>query len=200
MPLMSTRAWDWCLAELQDKAALFGKTGRVLVFNTGSAISNSDTLVTPELQAELRGVTPLLALPDAEKDWHPNSERQVLNLIHPSLFPLVYGRTRVLMGGGQVDLDGFLNSCERGNVASNTRTIIWMREQLKIEREIGQLSLLGHIMSSTSVGGQDGFSGFLARLSSQEKQKLAYALFYTSTTCILLTSNPYTARLRSSSR
>jgi hypothetical protein len=54
MPLIGVKAWDWCLAELQDKAALFERTGRVLVFNTGSAISKSDTLVTPELQAELR--------------------------------------------------------------------------------------------------------------------------------------------------
>lgn len=26
IPLLRTRAWDWCLAELQDKAKLFEKT------------------------------------------------------------------------------------------------------------------------------------------------------------------------------
>ena len=30
---------------------------------------------------------------DAEKDWHPGSDNQVLDLVHPSLYPIVYGRT-----------------------------------------------------------------------------------------------------------
>lgn len=28
-----------------------------------------------------------------EKDWHPRSDNQVLDLIHPSLYPIVYNRT-----------------------------------------------------------------------------------------------------------
>ncbi|KAJ3361867.1 hypothetical protein GGF32_006896 [Allomyces javanicus] len=35
-------------------------------------------------------------VPDHRKDWHPRSHNQVLDLVHPSLYPLVYGRTRVL--------------------------------------------------------------------------------------------------------
>ncbi|KNE70967.1 hypothetical protein AMAG_15229 [Allomyces macrogynus ATCC 38327] len=35
-------------------------------------------------------------VPDSRKDWHPRSNNQVLDLVHPSLFPLVYGRTRIL--------------------------------------------------------------------------------------------------------
>ncbi|KNE63287.1 hypothetical protein AMAG_08428 [Allomyces macrogynus ATCC 38327] len=35
-------------------------------------------------------------VPDHYKDWHPRSNNQVLDLVHPSLYPLVYGRTRVL--------------------------------------------------------------------------------------------------------
>lgn len=115
MPLISPRAWDWCLLELRDKAAFFQKTGRILVFNTSSGICKSDTLVAPELRAELKeNVAPLLALPDAKKDWHPTFDQQVLDLVHASLFPLVYGRSMVLMDGGEVDLDGFLNFYGRG--------------------------------------------------------------------------------------
>ena len=36
---------------------------------------------------------PLESVADAEKDWHPNSDDKVLNLVHPSLYPVVYGRT-----------------------------------------------------------------------------------------------------------
>ncbi|KAI3395618.1 hypothetical protein diail_1056 [Diaporthe ilicicola] len=104
--LISDRAWDWCLTELRDKARRFEKTGRVLVFDSGSRISKSDQRVPESLKQELKdAVRPLLDRPDEERDWHPGSDEKVLNLVHPSLFPLVYGRTKVLASGGKVPLD-----------------------------------------------------------------------------------------------
>lgn len=47
----------------------------------------------------------MLNQPDSERDWHPGSDDKVLNLVHPSLFPLGYGRTKVLANGGEVPLD-----------------------------------------------------------------------------------------------
>jgi len=38
-------------------------------------------------------VAPLENVPDSEKDWHPGSDGLVLDLVHPSLYPIVYGRT-----------------------------------------------------------------------------------------------------------
>ena len=38
-------------------------------------------------------MSPLEAVPDSEKDWHPGSDGLVLDLVHPSLYPVVYGRT-----------------------------------------------------------------------------------------------------------
>lgn len=32
----------------------------------------------------------------SQKDWHPGSNYQILDLVHPSLYPLVYGRTALL--------------------------------------------------------------------------------------------------------
>lgn len=32
-------------------------------------------------------------IPEEKKDWHPGSGKQVLDLVHPSLYPVVYGRT-----------------------------------------------------------------------------------------------------------
>jgi len=32
-------------------------------------------------------------VPDSDKDWHPGSDGFVLNLVHPALYPIVYGRT-----------------------------------------------------------------------------------------------------------
>ncbi|KAG8160806.1 hypothetical protein KVR01_009070 [Diaporthe batatas] len=106
VPLISDMAWEWCLTELRDKARRFEHTGRVLVFDAGSRISKSDQRVTETLRQELKdAVRPLLERPDSERDWHPGSDGKVLNLVHPSLFPLVYGRTKVLVNGGKVPLD-----------------------------------------------------------------------------------------------
>jgi len=38
-------------------------------------------------------VAPLEAVPDSERDWHPGSDGFVFNLAHPSLYPIVFGRT-----------------------------------------------------------------------------------------------------------
>ena len=38
-------------------------------------------------------MAPLENVPDSEKDWHPGSDGLALDLVHPSLYPIVYGRT-----------------------------------------------------------------------------------------------------------
>lgn len=53
-----------------------------------------DTLVPSSSREKLlAAVVPLEAVPDSEKDWHPSSGGLVLDLIHPYLYPIVYGRT-----------------------------------------------------------------------------------------------------------
>ncbi|KAF2007253.1 hypothetical protein P154DRAFT_614663 [Amniculicola lignicola CBS 123094] len=118
MPLISEKAWDWCLAELQDKAQRFEATGYVPAFDVGSGCTKSDALISEDIRQELGEIVRgLLDVPEDQKDWHPHSNDQVLNLVHPSLFPLTYGKTRVLSNGGRVDLANILDSCGKGEVA-----------------------------------------------------------------------------------
>ncbi|KZT68186.1 hypothetical protein DAEQUDRAFT_728235 [Daedalea quercina L-15889] len=57
-------------------------------------IWRSDRLIPSALKAELlSAIAPLESVPDAEKDWHPGSDGKVLDLVHSSLYPIVYGRT-----------------------------------------------------------------------------------------------------------
>lgn len=50
----------------------------------------SDTLIDDNLRSRLREAVRVLEdVPEAEKDWHPGSGGQVLDLVHPSLFCLV---------------------------------------------------------------------------------------------------------------
>ena len=44
-------------------------------------------------------MAPLEAIPDSEKDWHPGSNGFILNLVTPSLYPIVYGRTMGKVSG-----------------------------------------------------------------------------------------------------
>ncbi|KAF2867072.1 hypothetical protein BDV95DRAFT_610955 [Massariosphaeria phaeospora] len=119
-PLISEKAWAWCLEELRDKARVFEENGWVPALDSGSGCVKSDGLVSEELRAQLvNAVRPLLdEVPAEERDWQPRSNEQVLNLVHPSLFPLVYGRTRVLVNGGQVGLKDFLAGYEQAETAT----------------------------------------------------------------------------------
>ncbi|KAG8680846.1 hypothetical protein FRC08_016006 [Ceratobasidium sp. 394] len=57
-------------------------------------IWQSDKIVPAALKEILVAeVSNLEDVPDSEKDWHPRSNGLVLDLVHPSLYPIVYGRT-----------------------------------------------------------------------------------------------------------
>ncbi|KAG8968716.1 hypothetical protein FRC05_001427 [Tulasnella sp. 425] len=59
-----------------------------------SKIYESDSLIPPELRDRLKVAVKVLEdVPETEKDWHPRSDGQVIDLVHPSLYPIVYGRT-----------------------------------------------------------------------------------------------------------
>ena len=89
------------IAELQYKAPSFQKTGILSALELDATVVKSDTAVAPELKEELKAAcTPLEDVPTRSKDWHPGSDEKVLDLVHPSLFPLIYGRSRVLPSGG----------------------------------------------------------------------------------------------------
>jgi hypothetical protein len=58
------------------------------------AIWYSDRLISTGVSDRLRAaVIELERVPDDMKDWHPGSNSQVLDLFHPSLYCIVYGRT-----------------------------------------------------------------------------------------------------------
>ncbi|MFE2480003.1 DUF4246 family protein [Streptomyces sp. NPDC059389] len=77
------------LAELAHYAAL--RDGRTGIEVSGvDGVWQSDTLVDEELRSRLsEAVQVLERVPEAERDWHPGSGGQVLDLVHPSLFCLV---------------------------------------------------------------------------------------------------------------
>lgn len=116
LSILSASDGRQCIAELKYKAGLFKDTNCIEVLN---GVFKSDTIVSDELKKELqRAISPLGNVPDREKDWHPESDRQVLDLVHPSLYPLVYGQTRVLVDE-TISLDDCMKRCGDGEVVSS---------------------------------------------------------------------------------
>lgn len=105
-----------CIEELRYKADLYEKTGIIPILDATSCVLKSDNIIPDELKAELRrAVAPLEDIPESQKDWHPGSDGTVLDLVHPSLFPLVYERSRILPDS-TTNLDDCLNKIGTGVV------------------------------------------------------------------------------------
>ena len=124
-PLISPRTWEWCLTELRDKAAVFKETGLIAVLDSASCIIKSDVLVSRGVLDQLRtGIDSFLAEmspgqepPDLHRVLEPSSSDRIVDLIDPALFPLIYGRTKVLTERGALDLANALASIGQGATA-----------------------------------------------------------------------------------
>jgi len=85
------------IEELRVKAKHFEETGIIPTLDACASVAKSDTLVSSELHESLRSAFKRLKDDQAANpDWHPNTNEMVQDLVHPSMYPLVYGRSRVL--------------------------------------------------------------------------------------------------------
>ncbi|KAG8916500.1 hypothetical protein FRC01_003115 [Tulasnella sp. 417] len=84
---------DWVLDEIEDYARMRDEETGIQP-SCHARVWESDELISEDLKSRLiRAAAILENVPDEEKDWHSPSGGQVLNLVHPSLFFAVYGRT-----------------------------------------------------------------------------------------------------------
>lgn len=62
-------------------------------------VFQADDLIQQQVREDLlKGIAVLENVDDSKKDWHPGSNEQVLDLVHPSLFPFIRNVTRVTDG------------------------------------------------------------------------------------------------------
>jgi hypothetical protein len=133
---------EWCMEELKYKAIRFDKMagGAIKVYN--GDVVKSDTAVSHMVKAELQAVVrPLEEVPGWEKDWHLGSDEKVLDLVHPSLFPVVYGQTRALgKGKGFATLEDCVARCGEGDVLETrySSDFQWLPCEVDISEGNGQ--------------------------------------------------------------
>ncbi|GIK01578.1 hypothetical protein Aspvir_005616 [Aspergillus viridinutans] len=90
---VSEQMLEWIIKEAQWKSKVFQDTKHIVAFDIG--VVKSDVAIPEELQQALKAaVHPLEA--EGQKDYHPGIDNMVVDLVDPSLFPVVYGRTRIL--------------------------------------------------------------------------------------------------------
>ena len=87
---------DFIVVELQHKAKIYQRqVPMVVAYDPG--VVKADNILSCELKDRLKeAVKPLENIDESRKDWHPGSNDQVLDLVHPSLFPVNYGKTRIV--------------------------------------------------------------------------------------------------------
>ncbi|KAH8816634.1 hypothetical protein F5884DRAFT_665993 [Xylogone sp. PMI_703] len=109
-PNVTEAMMKWVIEELQYKAEFLKDTGVVIAYQGG--VVKSDNIVPEEVKEALkRAVRPLEDTP--ERDYHPGSDEKVLDLVHPSLFPVIYGQTKILKDE-LIGLDDSLSHIGRG--------------------------------------------------------------------------------------
>ncbi|KAJ2998293.1 hypothetical protein NUW58_g361 [Xylaria curta] len=97
--ILNERAFDYCIKELQGKARYFADTGIVAILDATATVVKSDNLIQPELTHALRNAFDRLKNDQAgSPDWHPRTDEKVLNLVHPSMYPLILQSTKLFQG------------------------------------------------------------------------------------------------------
>lgn len=109
---VTPKMMGWIFRELQWKAVVFQEAGFVMVFDVG--VAKSDTAIPEQLQKALKhAVIPWQNLSEEQKVYHPGSDQKILNLVHPSLYPVIFGRTCILRDR-VIGLDDCLDSVGLG--------------------------------------------------------------------------------------
>ncbi|RXW15007.1 hypothetical protein EST38_g10850 [Candolleomyces aberdarensis] len=117
---ISEKMFTYCISELQHLAKEHptSPNGAIRVFN--GDVYKSDTAVFKEAKLALQKAVRILEdVPESQKDldWHPGSDGKVLDLVHPSLFPMIYGKSRALPVGSRVTtLEDCIKRCGEGDV------------------------------------------------------------------------------------
>lgn len=143
-PHMATQ----CIAELQYRAQRFAESPSGAIFIYNGDVFKSDSAVSKETRLVLEDAfRPLEDLPDILKDWHPGSNGQVLDSVHPSLLPLMYGRTRILpvnVNGTSLEAKDCIKRCGEGHhscCCGSQTSPLGMRRRRGLQHQVSVVTL-----------------------------------------------------------
>ncbi|KAJ2988973.1 hypothetical protein NUW58_g3705 [Xylaria curta] len=133
---MTEKMFDNCIEELRTKVPEYKDTGLISILDAEVEVVKSDSAIPHSLENRLKAAAkPLEDVPAHKQDWHPGTDQKVLDLLHPSLFPMVYGTSRVLPYN-RVPLRGCVNFSGNGETYA-------LPDKPTTSRSLGEPSLLG---------------------------------------------------------
>ncbi|KAM0426064.1 hypothetical protein ACHAPT_008695 [Fusarium lateritium] len=94
--IVSEQTFDFCIAELRNKAKYFAASGLIPTLDSaGNSVVKSDSYIEKCFHDKLADAFDALRADQGDNvDWHPRSNGMVQDLVHPSMYPFVYGRSR----------------------------------------------------------------------------------------------------------
>ncbi|GAA5999675.1 DUF4246 domain-containing protein [Rhodotorula paludigena] len=145
-PKLTEKMVDYVLDELELHAEKLNDPHGIQA-SCFEGVYESDSLVPKELLDQLLARVSELEKnpPFGEPDWHPGSDDQVLDLVHPSLFPLRYGVTPVR----QLDADGKISSNAtppepRNALHSTSKKYQWLPSDFDVDEQ-GKVTISSYI-------------------------------------------------------
>ncbi|KAF4303366.1 putative duf1665 domain containing protein [Botryosphaeria dothidea] len=83
---LSEPMFEYCIAELREKALVHQEKGFITVMDCEAAVAKSDSAVAESLRHSLmQAVRPLEDVPDRLKDWHPGSNQMGVKWARPEV-------------------------------------------------------------------------------------------------------------------
>jgi hypothetical protein len=104
---------NWVIEELRYKARLYKEVGLISVLP--GEVVKSDSAVSSSLRDALIAAVRSFEERSQDRDYHPGSNEKVVDIVHPSLFPLLYGRSRIIKGS-VIGLNNCMASVGTGDV------------------------------------------------------------------------------------
>ncbi|KAM0346281.1 hypothetical protein ACHAPU_005708 [Fusarium lateritium] len=96
--ILDKECLEHCIKELRAKAKFFEETRLVPTLDVNATAVKSDSLVDEDLRRRLQAAFSTLRQDqNDDPDWHPRTNDKVRNLVHPSLYPFVSGRSRLFL-------------------------------------------------------------------------------------------------------
>ncbi|KAF3928731.1 hypothetical protein AA313_de0207408 [Arthrobotrys entomopaga] len=121
----------------------------------------SDQLIDEELRKQLiEAVATLEDVPESEKDWHPGSKRQVLDLVHPSLWPIVYGRSISITNGEPIQKPKDMKSDDEGF----SQKFCWLPSEFEISSDGKETKIASYINNLASPQQKELFYPILEKI------------------------------------
>ncbi|KAF3920641.1 hypothetical protein ABW21_db0205378 [Orbilia brochopaga] len=117
----------------------------------------SDGLIDEELRKQLiDAVATLENVPEEQKDWHPGSNQKVLDLVHPSLWPIVYGRSMSITSQKPIESPLVKDSDPEGY----SKKFCWLPSEFEVSTD----------------GTETKIASYINNLSSPEQKTLVYPI------------------------